>query len=122
MLEVTLGIASGIMAEALKELIKNYIENRTTEQRALEIVDENALPPDVSLEPKTIVGRFASRNEGFTERVTEGIDSIDRYLDKKSPKRPLNIMLAAPPGSGKSFLVEEIVNELNKYRKRRKAN
>lgn len=39
------------------------------------------------------------------------LDLVGRYIKQKSPKRPLCLGVFGPPGSGKSFSVEEIVAE-----------
>jgi ATPase family associated with various cellular activities (AAA) len=64
-------------------------------------------------EKKTIRPAFAnyvSRNKGFLAHVDDVRAQIVTYLSKASVKRPLNILLAAPPGSGKSFLIKELIS------------
>jgi hypothetical protein len=64
-------------------------------------------------EKRTIKPAFAnyvSRNTGFLAHVGDVRDQIVTYLNKGKVKRPLNILLAAPPGSGKSFLIKELVS------------
>jgi hypothetical protein len=64
---------------------------------------------------KTIEPAFASyvtRNEGFLAHVLDVREQIETYIKKETAKRPLNILLAAPPGSGKSFLIKQVINSI----------
>ena len=66
-------------------------------------------------DPKVIQPAFANfvtRNDGFLTHVRDVRDQISIYINKTASKRPLNILLAAPPGSGKSFLIKQIINSL----------
>lgn len=54
--------------------------------------------------------RYVSRNTGFLTHVNDVRVQMATYLTKGSVKRPLNILLAAPPGSGKSFLIKELIS------------
>lgn len=63
-------------------------------------------------EPKHITpvfGSYVTQNHGFVEYLSGVRDQIDVYFDKISVSRPLNILLAAPPGTGKSFLIKQII-------------
>jgi ATPase family associated with various cellular activities (AAA) len=64
-------------------------------------------------DPKIIrpaFARYVSRNKGFLTHVGDVRNQIITYLSKVAVKRPLNILLAAPPGSGKSFLIKELIS------------
>lgn len=54
------------------------------------------------------LGEFCTRNKAF--RVELGIvkSVIEDYVGRKTHKRPLNILLSASPGGGKSFLAKQI--------------
>lgn len=41
---------------------------------------------------------------------------MTRYVEKREVTRPLNILLAAPPGSGKSFLIKQLVKSAGQER------
>src|SRR5258707_8614540 len=63
-------------------------------------------------EPKVIVpvfGNYVTQNRGFVEYLRGVRDQIDTYFSKNVVGRPLNILLAAPPGTGKSFLIKQII-------------
>jgi DNA polymerase III delta prime subunit len=57
-------------------------------------------------------GNFVTRNDQYYARIGRVRHSIKTYVKKHRPKRPLNILLAAPPGAGKSFLIKEIIKAL----------
>jgi SpoVK/Ycf46/Vps4 family AAA+-type ATPase len=62
---------------------------------------------------ETAFGRYVTRNSGFRTSL-EGVRAqIEVYLHKTSVKRPLNILLAAPPGSGKSFLIKQLIESID---------
>lgn len=64
----------------------------------------------------THLGKFATRNQVFLDRLFEVRTRMTRYLEKQDVTRPLNILLAAPPGSGKSFLIKQLVSSAGQDR------
>ena len=54
------------------------------------------------------IGDFITFNEGFKEDIDGLISQLNHYVSRTMVKRPYNIFLIAPPGSGKSFLVKQI--------------
>ncbi len=60
-----------------------------------------------------IFGRYVTQNRGFVEYLWNVRDQIDTYCSKSKVNRPLNILLAAPPGSGKSFLIKQIIASID---------
>ncbi len=74
-------------------------------------------PPSASrVERKTIspvFGKYITHNEGFVEYLDGVRDQINTYVNRPFVKRPLNILLAAPPGSGKSFLIKQIIEDMD---------
>jgi len=59
-------------------------------------------------------GDFVTRNDQYYKHVARIRQNIKTYIRKHRPKRPLNILLAAPPGAGKSFLIKQIIKALQK--------
>jgi hypothetical protein len=57
---------------------------------------------------ETGIGHFVTRNKGFKKAIEELVCVIQNYSNKDNPKRPLNIFITAAQGEGKSFLVEQI--------------
>jgi hypothetical protein len=114
-MDLIISMAPTIIAEALKMALEAYVDTQNEEQEKIAKTPENpdAIPPDIALDVKTAIGKFATRNKEFKKHILEVAEAIIRYNDKLEPKRPLNILLAAPPGSGKSFLIKEIVNDIN---------
>lgn len=81
-------------------------------------------PPEIKLPPATIVkrterllrpvlGNYITHNRGLVQHLKSVREQIDAYIRKPFPKRPLNILLAAPPGSGKSFLIKQLIESLD---------
>ena len=64
-------------------------------------------------EVTTVFGNYVTRNHGFVEYLGSVRDQIETYCAKTKISRPLNILLAAPPGSGKSFLIKQIIGSIN---------
>src|SRR5262245_24830476 len=62
---------------------------------------------------RPVFGKYITRNTGFVEYLHGVRDQIDTYVNKISVKRPLNILLAAPPGSGKSFLIKQLIESID---------
>jgi hypothetical protein len=65
------------------------------------------------LEITTVFGNYVTQNHGFVEYLGSVRDQIETYCSKTKISRPLNILLAAPPGSGKSFLIKQIIGSIN---------
>jgi ATPase family associated with various cellular activities (AAA) len=63
----------------------------------------------VVLEITPAFGKYVTRNAGFVKYVEGVRDQIIGYIGRPSVKRPLNILLAAPPGTGKSFLIKQLI-------------
>ena len=61
-------------------------------------------------------GDYVTQNRQFLEYLSDVSKSIETYISRERTKRPLNILLSAPPGAGKSFLIKQIVNSLSEYR------
>ena len=91
--------------EQILEVWRKYQSKREEER----IVNNIAPSPlDETLEFETVIGRFVTCNIGFQAELKSLKEAVEGYSSRKKPKRPLNIMLAATPGSGKSFLVKEL--------------
>lgn len=73
-------------------------------------IEETEDPTPHPLKPA--FGKYITRNTGFLSYLKDARSRIEIYLNKSSPARPLNILLAAPPGSGKSFLVKQLIESI----------
>jgi hypothetical protein len=62
---------------------------------------------------RPVFGKYVTRNSGFVEYLHGVRDQIDTYIAKDTVKRSLNILLAAPPGSGKSFLIKQLIESID---------
>lgn len=61
---------------------------------------------------KRTFGSYVTRNLEFASHLRGVRNKISTYVNKISVKRPLNILLAAPPGSGKSFLIKQMIKTI----------
>jgi hypothetical protein len=55
-----------------------------------------------------VFGKYVTRNTQFQRELKDLQQIASHYASRTSPKRPLNLLLAAEPGSGKSFLVNQL--------------
>lgn len=62
---------------------------------------------------KPAFGKYITRNKGFVEHLKDAKDRITGYINKPTAIRPLNILVAAPPGNGKSFLIKQLIESAN---------
>ncbi|MCJ7632426.1 AAA family ATPase [Candidatus Bathyarchaeota archaeon] len=78
------------------------VEEITVEQLKEEVVEKHVIEP--------VLGKYVTRNPGFKKELLALATLIQEYIKRDSVKRPLNILLAAEPGSGKSFLIEQLAD------------
>jgi hypothetical protein len=65
---------------------------------------------------RPVFGNYVTRNSGFVEYLNAVKTQIETYTNKSGRVcRPLNIFIAAPPGSGKSFLIKEIISGIEDH-------
>lgn len=67
----------------------------------------------VDLSEHAVIGNFICNNEDLRKELVATEKIIDSYFKKPERKRPLNILISAPPGSGKSFLLKQFVTKLD---------
>lgn len=68
--------------------------------------------PDEPLQLAGTIGRFITCTEGFKKELAALEQTVQTYVKREKPSRPLNLLLAATPGSGKSFLVKELSKQI----------
>jgi hypothetical protein len=57
-------------------------------------------------------GKYITRNSGFTEELDNVREILRSYAARSGAPRPINILLAAEPGTGKSFLIKQLSEAL----------
>ena len=67
---------------------------------------------DERLEPGGTIGRYVTCTDGFKKELAALERTVSTYVGRDRPSRPLNMLLAANPGSGKSFLVKELSKQI----------
>ena len=59
------------------------------------------------------LGNYVSHCDSFRTELEYLKDSVKQYLKHETIKKPLNILMVAPPGTGKSYLVEQLKDEIS---------
>jgi hypothetical protein len=57
--------------------------------------------------------RFTTVNLAYAERLTQLARELERYLTDGSLTRPFLYLILGPPGAGKSFLIERLIDYLS---------
>jgi len=106
---------------ALTAVVVEYLVKGLTDyfKEALKDVGESKPPSkkksyEVPYEITPIFGKFVTRNSGFQAELNELRDVVQDYATRADVARPLNILLAAEPGNGKSFLVKQLAKKISK--------
>jgi len=100
-------------ASPLLDAIEALLQRMTPERRVAKRKDTMPL---AKYEITPVFGEYVSRNEDFAAALVDLRDVVRSYI-KRPAKRPLNILLGAQPGSGKSFLVKQLAQSLAKKEK-----
>jgi len=66
----------------------------------------------LSLKTAPKFGNFITYNEDFLNDLNSLGKLLTNYVAREKVKRPFNILLIAPPGSGKSFLVKQFTEAI----------
>ncbi len=93
----------------LKHLKEIWLKQIADGQKGTEpdtLVEEQLLPSGT-------IGRFVTCTEGFKKELSALERTVTTYVGREKPSRPLNLLLAANPGSGKSFLVKELSKQIS---------
>lgn len=61
---------------------------------------------------KPVFGRYVTRNRSFADELITLRSLILHYAERTVVKRPLNLLIAAEPGVGKSFLIKELASTI----------
>jgi hypothetical protein len=93
--------------EKADNLIKQHIMEKPSKE--LNPSDRLLLLLCCHLSVRSLRG-YATVSFSHIEAIRRAIDSISKYSEDPSRKRPLNILMLASPGSGKSHLVECIAS------------
>ena len=83
------------------------------QQRKRDELSEPASQADELLKSDGTIGRFITCTEGFKQELKALEQTVNTYVEREKPSRPLNLLLAANPGSGKSFLVKELSKQMS---------
>ncbi|MBC2735303.1 MAG: ATP-binding protein [Desulfobacteraceae bacterium] len=98
--------------KTILEMARKYIALRdakmSEKERQSALARAKPVKGDEVLQFDPILGNFVSCNNGFIQQINWVKQTVDRYVIRESSKRPLNVLLAAAPGSGKSFFVKEL--------------
>jgi hypothetical protein len=89
-------------------------DSRTELRQALEIVSADYGKPCPAVPDVEKFGELFLFTHDKRERdqLYAMRDLVQQYIARPDPRRPLSLAVFGPPGSGKSFAVEQILNEL----------
>jgi GTPase SAR1 family protein len=109
----------------LRTFFKNRVKNA---------FEPESLPPKASpkmpVPPKTPATKtkkteekpvFRTVNPEYAERLTAMARALKEYLRDNSLRRPFLYLILGPPGAGKSFLIESLINYLGAGEKERQG-
>lgn len=103
---IILDFLSLITDDTLKSVIESIFSKRV-KTTSLGVTDLNSGIKD------PIIGSYITCNQEFKDYLLEVKELFENYIKRVNPARPLNVLVAAPPGSGKTFLIKELTKELN---------
>jgi hypothetical protein len=66
---------------------------------------------DEPLSISSVIGEYITLNDGLAAELKDLQLLIQNYVERGSARRPLNILLAAEPGNGKSFLIKQLAGD-----------
>lgn len=75
--------------------------------------DKASFVLSVALSAKHLPG-YATLDKNHIEQITQVIAHIERYIDDASQRRPLNVLMLASPGAGKSQIIKCIADRLER--------
>lgn len=87
--------------------------NEVLEKKVKKAENEINLTEAYYLSTKWHIGKYATLNLSVREELIDLIDQITKYYRDSSDKKPYNVLIKAPPGLGKSFLLECLVEALS---------
>jgi hypothetical protein len=103
-----------ILTKRENESLLDRLRNIWLEQyRDTQSSGEPTESTDERLETDSTLGRFITCTEGFKKELRSLEQTVKIYVTRDKPSRPLNLLLAANPGSGKSFLVKELSKQIS---------
>ncbi len=97
-----------ILVKRENELLLHRLKEIWLEQHS-----EDAGSADELLRQDGAIGRYVTCTEGFKKELSALEQTVLNYVAREKPSRPLNLLLAANPGSGKSFLVKELSKQIS---------
>lgn len=84
------------------------------------IIDATCKPdarfPLALAESETLLGGYATLDEPHRDEIEKLIAQITCYLRDSTRKRPLNALMLAAPGAGKSFFIKQLAEKMKQER------
>lgn len=118
--------AKGISASDF-ETIRDFVQLRGREKVAAarkviqDSIIEATCEPDARFalavaESETLLGGYATLDEPHRAEIEKLIAQITAYLRDSTRKRPLNALMLAAPGAGKSFFIKQLAAKMKQER------
>jgi hypothetical protein len=95
------------LQRARSTVIEAVIE-RTDKKKEIDLVHEFRVSSQ-------LLGDYVTLDWPHYQAITRVRSAISQYAEDKSRRRPLNIMMQAEPGSGKSHLVKSLAKSISKH-------
>jgi hypothetical protein len=107
MLDLVVWSLAGPIASQLMETAMKYLkQNKPTGKK-------QSGTADIAHEIKPVFGKYVTRNSRFAEELGHLRNIVRDYASRTGVQRPLNILLAAEPGNGKSFLIKQLAKSVS---------
>ena len=102
-----------VRRKAARDAIERLVQEQPHAQ--LSFTDQYALALSWTASTTTLP-RYATLDEGHVRELNAMVNQITNYYSDGSRKRPLNFLMMAPPGSGKSHLIDCVSQALAEQR------
>lgn len=101
-----------IDGDSFRKKISEIISSQALKVTAFEILRQL---PDIKMSDTKAVGGFCILNKDMQDKIKQRWDAVMRLrksLNEAGDAKPICVFLGGPPGSGKSFFVEQCAKEL----------
>ena len=98
--------------KAAKDIIEGLTLSETL-PKDLSKIDNIRFLLSVKMSTSTLKG-YATLDNDHIKQINSLISAIEKYIEDSSQQRPLNFMMLASPGAGKSHFIKCVASQLNR--------